>query len=85
MDQGGWYDNKDKEKPFKNLIEMVLVGAMGPPGGGRTFISPRILRHFTLISLTNFEDETLNRIFGTILDWFFKTRQFSNEICKFTG
>jgi len=60
---------------------MVLVGAMGPPGGGRTFISPRILRHFTLISLTNFEDETLNRIFGTILDWFFKTRQFSNEIC----
>lgn len=43
---------------------------MGPPGGGRTFITPRILRHFTLTSLTDFDDDTLTRIFGTILDWY---------------
>lgn len=45
---------------------------MGPPEGGRTFITPRILRHFSLISLVNFDDESLYRIFGTILDWYLK-------------
>lgn len=29
---------------------------MGPPGGGRSFVTPRILRHLTLTSLTAFED-----------------------------
>jgi dynein heavy chain len=46
---------------------------MGPPGGGRTFITPRILRHLSMVSLTSFDDESLNRIFGTILRWFFTT------------
>lgn len=50
---------------------------MGEPGGGRTFITPRILRHFSLISLANFDDDTINRIFGTILDWYFKKGNFS--------
>lgn len=44
---------------------------MGPPGGGRTFITPRLLRHVNLIALANFDDEALNRIFGTILHWYF--------------
>lgn len=58
---------------------------MGPPGGGRTFITPRLLRHFSLISLTNFDDESLHRIFGTILDWYFKKGQFSVDIQKFSS
>lgn len=44
---------------------------MGPPGGGRTFITPRLLRHLSMISLAAFDEDTLNRIFGTILRWFF--------------
>jgi dynein heavy chain len=54
LDQGGWYEHKDKEKPFRNIIDTILVSAMGPPGGGRSFVTPRILRHFTLTSLTSF-------------------------------
>lgn len=80
MDQGGWYDNKDKEKCFKFITDCTLVSAMGPPGGGRTFITARILRHFGLISLVNFDDESLTRIFGSILDWHFKKGMFSPEI-----
>ena len=67
MDNGGWYDLKDKEKPFKKLIDIIFVAAMGQPGGGRTFITPRLLRHLHLISITNFDDDIMNRIFGTIL------------------
>jgi dynein heavy chain len=56
LDQGGWYDHKDKEKPFKKIINTMLLAAMGPPGGGRSFVTARILRHLTLTSLTSFED-----------------------------
>jgi dynein heavy chain, axonemal len=65
---------------FKNIVDTVFVAAMGPPGGGRTFVTPRILRHFSLVSLANFDDDTLNRIFGTILDWYFKKMNFSHDI-----
>jgi len=45
---------------------------MCPAGGGRSSITLRLLRHFSLISLCNFEDETIHKIFGSILDWYFK-------------
>lgn len=82
LDQGGWYDLTDKEKPFKELIDLIFIGAMGPPGGGRTFITPRLLRHVNLIALANFDDEALNRIFGTILHWYFSINQFSPDVTK---
>jgi dynein heavy chain len=59
IDQGGWYDNKDKEKPFITIVDCIFVGAMGPPGGGKTFITPRLLRHMSLLSLATFDDDTM--------------------------
>lgn len=82
LDQGGWYEHKDKEKPFRNIIDTILISAMGPPGGGRSFVTPRILGHFYLLSLTSFEDETLNRIFSTILKWHLNVGQFNADILK---
>jgi dynein heavy chain len=58
------------------------VGAMGPPGGGRTFITPRFLRHVNLIALANFDDDVMIKIFSTILQWFFIKGKFSPEIAK---
>lgn len=39
MDHEGWYDRLDKEKPFKNLKNLIFVSAMGPPGGGRQHVT----------------------------------------------
>lgn len=77
FDQGGYYDTKDKEKPFKTLENVMFCAAMGPPGGGRTFITPRILRHFNLVSLTQFDDDSLSLIFSTILKTYFQNNGFS--------
>ena len=33
VDHGGWYDRKTLR--WKKIVDVVLVGAMGPPGGGR--------------------------------------------------
>lgn len=40
-ESGGWYDRKDVTHPFRSIIDVLLFAAMGPPGGGRTFITPR--------------------------------------------
>ena len=55
---------------------------MGEPGGGKSFITPRILRHLHLLSIANFNDDTMKRIFSSILFWFFSTRNFSDDILR---
>lgn len=53
---------------FKNLVDINFVCAMGPPGGGRNPITPRLMRHFNYLSFTEMEDVSKMRIFSTILN-----------------
>jgi len=39
MDYKGWYERKSKEKPFWTITDIILVSAMGPPGGGRAVVT----------------------------------------------
>ena len=80
LDQGGWYDRK--ENLFKKLIDFRFISAMGTPGGGRTYLTPRFMRHLSLISLTDFEDDTLLRIFSSILHSVFVNNKFSENVIK---
>jgi len=59
MDQGGWYDLKDSKHPFKKFVDTMIIAAMGPPGGGKTFITPRFQRHFNVIAFALFDDATM--------------------------
>jgi dynein heavy chain len=63
----GWYDLVENE--FRVLMDQVIIAAMGPPGGGRNDITPRMMRHFNLICVSEFDDKTLRRIFSTIVQW----------------
>lgn len=58
-----------KDMTWQTIVDTVVVGAMGPPGGGRNHITPRLLRHFNILCFLEFDDNTLTRIFRTIVDW----------------
>ena len=78
MDHKGWYDHKEKEKQFKELIDLIFVSAMGPPGGGKNPVTQRYLRHFNMVSINNFEENVLLRIFSKLMDWHVKRGNFGN-------
>lgn len=75
IDQGNWYDKKDTSKI--ELIDVILIAAMGPPGGGRNDITGRFARHTNIISMDSFSDETMIKIFTSITDWHF-SKGFEN-------
>ncbi|XP_014239722.1 dynein heavy chain 1, axonemal-like isoform X2 [Cimex lectularius] len=76
MDFGGWYDTKIVGA-FKHVDDMCLIGAMGPPGGGRNKISERLVRHFHLLAYPEFSHNCRKIIFGTILNyWMANMRGF---------
>lgn len=53
----GWYDRKEIGV-FRHIIETNFVAAMGPPGGGRNPVTPRLMRHFHYIAFTELEDNS---------------------------
>ena len=60
-----------------------MVAAMGPPGGGRNAVTHRFLRHFNVIGIDSFSEDTMKNIFGPILDWQF-SKGFDNNLRKFS-
>jgi dynein heavy chain, axonemal len=49
-----------------------VLSAMGPPGGGRTFITPRCLRHFNILTYTELDEITIVQIFSSLTTFFLK-------------
>ena len=71
MDHGGWYDRKSKEKPFLKIEAVLVIAAMGPPGGGRAVVTARLLRHFNIMTYTDLQAESMDTIFSTIINAFY--------------
>jgi dynein heavy chain len=57
---------------------MLLVAAMGPPGGGRMVISRRLQSRFNLINMTFPQESQIKRIFGSMINQ--KLQDFEEEV-----
>lgn len=80
IDQGNWYDKKDTTRI--EVVDVQLVAAMGPPGGGRNVVTPRLIRHFNQVTINSFDETTMSRIFKSIVDWHFTRFDFTEDIQK---
>lgn len=83
MGNGGFYDRKIAGF-WKFVQDVTVVAACGPPEGGRNPTTPRLTRLFHLLQIPNLTDDSMKRIFGSILKGFFEGRNFSKEVKEMT-
>jgi dynein heavy chain len=78
LDMGQWYDLQDTTA--MHIVDMQLIGAMGPPGGGRNPVTSRFIRHMNVVGVNEFDDETMQRIFSSIMSRAMRDGAFSGEV-----
>lgn len=69
IDHGYWFDPKDTS--ILHLVDIQFVAACLPPGGASNKLTSRLTRHMIVIGIDSFDDNTMARIYGTILEWHF--------------
>jgi dynein heavy chain len=68
QDFKGFYD---RDKWFwKDIVDVTLLCACGPPGGGRNELTPRFIRHFTMLTVPPASDDVLKAMFQAIVGGF---------------
>ena len=75
-DYGFVYDRS--KQSVKYINDILLLTAMGPPGGGRNHISPRIQARFSVLNMTFPNEVSLNRIYGIIINQ--KLQDFEEDV-----
>ena len=60
------------------IEDVIILAAMGPPGGGRTFISNRVVRHFNVIAYIELSNSYISEIFTALISFFLK--RFSESV-----
>ena len=74
-DRGKWW--------WKDVVDVTLCAACAPPGGGRMPLTPRFVRHFTVLCVPVASDDALETIFGSILEGFF-AEDFPKDVQNLT-
>ncbi|KAK7195048.1 dynein heavy chain [Novymonas esmeraldas] len=79
MGQGGFYDRKVAGM-WKTVQDVTVVSACGPPEGGRNPITARLTRLFHLLQIATLTDDSMKRIFSSILGGFLEAKNFAREV-----
>nr|Q9SMH3.1 RecName: Full=Dynein-1-alpha heavy chain, flagellar inner arm I1 complex; AltName: Full=1-alpha DHC; AltName: Full=Dynein-1, subspecies f [Chlamydomonas reinhardtii]CAB56598.1 1-alpha dynein heavy chain [Chlamydomonas reinhardtii] len=66
IERKGLYD-RGKELSWKNMKDVQVVGAMGPPGGARNPVDPRFISLFSVFEIQFPSNENLRTIYQAIL------------------
>ncbi|XP_037661714.1 dynein heavy chain 14, axonemal [Choloepus didactylus] len=79
LDLGGIYDTE--KIAWKNIQDLSLVAACIPPGDGKA-ISPRLLKHFSILVLPHPPQSALSTIFQSHLGMYFSINNFISDVQK---
>lgn len=77
FDHKHWYNLKTTEKIL--ILDVLLVAAIGPVGGSKQLIYARLLRHYSMVAINEFSDETMTRIFTNVLQIAMRRNGFGND------
>ncbi|CAL1542606.1 unnamed protein product [Lymnaea stagnalis] len=80
LEMGGFYDTK--KMVWKDILDVTLVAACGPPGGGRNPTTPRLLKHFSLFTLPQPSTKSLQHIYQVQLGRFLQEGEFMPEVVE---
>ncbi|XP_035825271.1 dynein heavy chain 6, axonemal [Aplysia californica] len=78
LELGGFYDTK--KLVWKDILDVTVVAACGPPGGGRNPTTPRLLKHFCLFTLPQPSTKSLQHIYQVQLGRFLQDGEFMPEV-----
>ncbi|XP_061765226.1 dynein axonemal heavy chain 6 [Nerophis ophidion] len=70
QDFSGFYDRENFF--WKEIQDMTIAAACAPPGGGRNPVTPRFIRHFSMLCLPTPSEQSLKQIIIAILSGFLK-------------
>jgi len=76
MEYGYVYDRLKQQKRY--IKDCSVVGAVGPPGGGRNFLPPRFHSKFHSVNFTFPDENSVKRIFSTLVNM--KLSSFNDEV-----
>ncbi|CAG9566775.1 unnamed protein product [Danaus chrysippus] len=77
FDQKHWYDLKTTDKLY--IYDTFFYGAIGPVGGSRQLIYPRMLRHYNIYSINEFSKESMSKIFMSLLQLGWRRNGFGQD------
>lgn len=67
VERKGFYD-RGKELSWKNVKDVQMVGAMGPPGGARNNVDPRFISLFSMFEIQAPSNSNLRTIYQVCCD-----------------
>lgn len=80
LDLGGFYD---RPKLFwKSIEDTSMIVAGGPPTGGKSKLTDRFNRHFSILNIPQQSKQALITIYETILKGFLQANQFNDAVYK---
>uniref|UniRef100_A0A2S2QIW0 Dynein heavy chain 3, axonemal n=1 Tax=Sipha flava TaxID=143950 RepID=A0A2S2QIW0_9HEMI len=62
-----WYDLQTMSRI--DMLDMLFIGVLQPPGGGSNNVTTRFTRHMNTIGIDSFSQETMSKIFNKIVEW----------------
>eukprot|EP01063_Lacrimia_lanifica_P030850 TRINITY_DN4987_c0_g2_i1.p1 TRINITY_DN4987_c0_g2~~TRINITY_DN4987_c0_g2_i1.p1 ORF type:complete len:2545 (+),score=1014.20 TRINITY_DN4987_c0_g2_i1:819-7637(+) len=82
ISHGGFYDRK-KVSLFKNIEDLTVIAACGPPGGGKNPMTQRFTARFHMLCTPALSEDSSKRIFFSILRGFVSI--FDADVRALTG